>query len=29
MFRGQLTGIVANDENANRRIGLLMTGVAA
>ena len=29
MFRGRLTGIVANDENANRRIGLLMTGVAA
>ena len=29
MFQGRLTGIVANDENANRRIGLLMTGAAA
>jgi ABC-type uncharacterized transport system ATPase subunit len=29
MFRGGLNGIVANDENANRRIGVLMTGAAA
>jgi ABC-type uncharacterized transport system ATPase subunit len=29
MFRGRLTGIVANDDKANRRIGLLMTGAAA
>ena len=29
MFRGRLSGIVANDENASRRIGLLMTGAAA
>ncbi len=29
MFQGRLNGIVANDENANRRIGLLMTGAAA
>jgi ABC-type uncharacterized transport system ATPase subunit len=29
MFRGRLNGIVANDENANRTIGLLMTGAAA
>jgi general nucleoside transport system ATP-binding protein len=29
MFQGRLTGIVANDENADRRIGLLMTGAAA
>jgi len=29
MFRGRLTGIVANDDNANRRISLLMTGAGA
>jgi ABC-type uncharacterized transport system ATPase subunit len=29
MFQGRLNGIVANDENADRRIGLLMTGAAA
>src|SRR5262249_38808943 len=29
MFQGRLNGIVDNDETANRRIGLLMTGVAA
>jgi simple sugar transport system ATP-binding protein len=29
MFQGRLNGVVANDENANRRIGLLMTGAAA
>ncbi len=29
MFRGRLNGIVPNDENADRRIGLLMTGAAA
>jgi ABC-type uncharacterized transport system ATPase subunit len=29
MFQGHLTGIVVNDENADRRIGLLMTGAAA
>jgi general nucleoside transport system ATP-binding protein len=29
MFRGRLNGIVANDENANREVGLLMTGAAA
>jgi simple sugar transport system ATP-binding protein len=29
MSQGHLTGIVANDENADRRIGLLMTGAAA
>ncbi len=29
MFQGRLTGIVANDDNADRRIGLLMTGAAA
>jgi len=26
MFRGRLTGIVANEENAEQRIGMLMTG---
>ena len=29
MFQGRLNGIVANDENASRSIGLLMTGAAA
>jgi general nucleoside transport system ATP-binding protein len=29
MFQGRLSGIVANDENADRRIALLMTGAAA
>jgi general nucleoside transport system ATP-binding protein len=29
MFQGRLNGIVPNDENADRRIGLLMTGAAA
>jgi general nucleoside transport system ATP-binding protein len=29
MFQGRLTEIVANDENADRRIGPLMTGAAA
>jgi ABC-type uncharacterized transport system ATPase subunit len=29
MFQGRLTGIVANDETADRRIGPLMTGAAA
>ena len=29
MFQGRLTGIVANDQNADRRIGLLMTGAGA
>jgi simple sugar transport system ATP-binding protein len=29
MFQGRLNGIVGNDENANRKIGLLMTGAAA
>jgi simple sugar transport system ATP-binding protein len=29
MFQGRLNGIVANDENATRQIGFLMTGVAA
>ena len=29
MFRGQLTGVVTNDDNADRRIGHLMTGAAA
>ena len=29
MFQGRLNGIVANDENADRKIGLLMTGAAA
>jgi general nucleoside transport system ATP-binding protein len=29
MFQGRLSGIVPNDENADRRIGLLMTGAAA
>jgi simple sugar transport system ATP-binding protein len=29
MFQGRLTGIVANAENAERRIGMLMTGAAA
>ena len=29
MFQGRLNGIVANNGNANRRIGLLMTGAAA
>ena len=29
MFQGRLTGIVANDDYADRRIGLLMTGAAA
>jgi general nucleoside transport system ATP-binding protein len=29
MFRGRLNGIVANEENADHRIGLLMTGAAA
>jgi general nucleoside transport system ATP-binding protein len=29
MFRGRFTGIVANDEAADRRVGLLMTGAAA
>jgi ABC-type uncharacterized transport system ATPase subunit len=29
MFQGRLNGIVQNDENADRKIGLLMTGAAA
>jgi ABC-type uncharacterized transport system ATPase subunit len=29
MFQGRLNGIVLNDETADRRIGLLMTGAAA
>jgi hypothetical protein len=29
MFQGRLNGIVPNDENADRSIGLLMTGAAA
>jgi simple sugar transport system ATP-binding protein len=29
MFQGRLNAIVTNDDNASRRIGLLMTGVAA
>jgi simple sugar transport system ATP-binding protein len=29
MFRGRLSGIVPNEENAERRIGLLMTGAEA
>jgi simple sugar transport system ATP-binding protein len=29
MFQGRLNGVVANDENADRKIGLLMTGAAA
>ena len=29
MFRGRLTGIVPNEDNAERRIGLLMTGAEA
>jgi general nucleoside transport system ATP-binding protein len=29
MFQGRLTGIVGNDDSADRRIGLLMTGAAA
>jgi general nucleoside transport system ATP-binding protein len=29
VFQGRLNGIVANDENANRTIGLLMTGATA
>jgi simple sugar transport system ATP-binding protein len=29
MFRGRLTGIVANEAHAERRIGLLMTGAEA
>ncbi len=29
MFQGRLNGIVANDENATRQIGFLMTGAAA
>jgi simple sugar transport system ATP-binding protein len=29
MFRGRLTGIVPNEEHAERRIGLLMTGAEA
>lgn len=29
MFQGRLNGIVANEENVDRRIGLLMTGAAA
>jgi simple sugar transport system ATP-binding protein len=29
MFQGRLSGIVPNDEDADRQIGILMTGAAA